>query len=99
SGYRVVGHDPPKRRGDCDLRRGFRWKWRRLGVEQDLVDRRQLTKQPEKCYKFGGRGRTYRSIEQLRLEFTGSREERCVASARDAAEHVRRHPPGRGGGP
>jgi hypothetical protein len=51
-----------------------RWKRSGLRDEQDLIDRRQLTEQPEKRYNFAGRTRSYRPIEQLRFELAGTGE-------------------------
>ena len=98
-GHGVVGHGTPECRGDRDLRRGLRRKRGRLRVEQNFVNRRQLTEESQECNQFRCRRRSNCAVKQLRLELACAGKERGLLPASDPAQNIGSHLPGAGSGP
>jgi hypothetical protein len=94
SPHRTVGEDPSQSGGDCDLGRRLARDWRGRRIEQYLVNRRQLAKEPQEGDQFRGGCRAHGSVEKLCLEFARPGEQARFPAVCDTGKDVRGHLPG-----
>ena len=78
---RVVGQGPAKSRCNSDPGRGFIRQRRRVRIEEDFVDRRQLTEQAQESDQFRRRRLADGPFEQHGFESPSLRKEAAVLAA------------------
>lgn len=95
----VVAQSPAKSRRNGDPGRGFIRQRRRVGIQENFVDRRKLTEQAQECNQFRRCCRADGPLEQLGFNLRRSGKATTVLAARKSGQHVRSHLPGSRRGP